>query len=85
MILALRLALSLIAGLLVGLLAGGIFVNWRLGAGLNTGDPLILLTGFPGLTAAATSPWREGYLTVAVAALVFLLLAVILMLGSAPR
>ena len=60
MALILRLSLGLIAGILIGVLAGGMLVNWRLGHGLNVGDPLILITGFPGLRLAATAPWREA-------------------------
>ena len=48
MALILRLSLGLIAGILIGVLGGGMLVNWRLGLGLNAGDPLILITGFPG-------------------------------------
>ena len=78
MALILRLSLGLIAGILIGVLAGGMLVNWRLGLGLNTGDPLILITGFPGLRLAATSPWREAYTAVAASALIFVLAAAIL-------
>jgi type IV secretion system protein VirD4 len=73
-----RLSLGAVAGILVGLFAGGLYVNWRLGTDLNTGDPLILLTGFPGLSALDAAPWKHAYLAVLGSAAMFTGLAAIL-------
>ncbi len=78
MVLALRLALGAVAGLIVGLLIGGLYVTWKLGQPLNTGDPLILLTGFPGWRQASTEPWFTGWIIVAASSLAFFLLALLL-------
>jgi type IV secretion system protein VirD4 len=74
----LRLSLGAIAGLLVGLLPGGTYVNWWLGAGLTAGDPLILITGFPGMDGLRTSPWRQAYLGGLAFAAAFMALAALL-------
>lgn len=74
----LRLLLGAIAGALIGLLAGGIYANWRLGPDLNASDPLILITGFPGLDRLGLAPWKQAYLAVLVSTVVFTLLAAVL-------
>jgi type IV secretion system protein VirD4 len=74
----LRLLLGAIAGAFVGLLAGGIYANWRLGANLNASDPLILITGFPGMARLGLAPWKQAYLAVLVSTVVFTLLAAVL-------
>lgn len=81
-ILALRLLLGALAGLVTGVLAAGIYVNWKLGADLNGGDPLILITAFPGIAALGEEPWATAAGIVAGSALVFLLLAGLLSFTS---
>ena len=74
----LRLLLGAMAGAFIGVLAGGIYANWRLGADLNASDPLILITGFPGLDRLRLAPWKQAYLAVLVSTVVFTLLAAVL-------
>lgn len=74
----LRLLLGAMAGAFIGLLAGGIYANWRLGADLNTSDPLILITGFPGMHRLGLAPWKQAYLAVLASTVVFTLLAAVL-------
>lgn len=71
----LRLLLGAIAGAFVGLLAGGLYANWRLGLDLNASDPLILITGFPGLGRLAVAPWKQAYTAVLASTLAFTLMA----------
>jgi type IV secretion system protein VirD4 len=78
MILALRLALGAVAGLVVGLLIGGLTVTWKLGQPLNTGDPLILLTGFPGWPQVTQEPWSTGWLITGISSAGFLVAALLL-------
>jgi type IV secretion system protein VirD4 len=77
-ILALRLSLGAIAGAVIGLLLGGLYANWKLGQPLNTGDPLILLTGFPGWHQVLTEPWSTAWTLVAGSSAAFLGLALLL-------
>jgi type IV secretion system protein VirD4 len=78
MALTLRLALGAIAGLLVGLLIGGLTVTWKLGQPLNTGDPFILLTRFPGWDRVTTEPWSTGWLITGTSSAGFLVVALLL-------
>jgi type IV secretion system protein VirD4 len=78
MILALRLALGAVAGLVVGLLIGGLTVTWKLGQPLNTGDPLILLTGFPGWPQVTHEPWSTGWLITGISSAGFFVFALLL-------
>jgi len=78
MALALRLALGAFAGVIVGLLIGGLYVTWKLGQPLNTGDPLNLLTGFPGWHQAGVEPWFTGWIIIAASSMAFFVLALFL-------
>lgn len=78
MIPVLRLVLGAVAGILVGLLIGSLYVTWKLDQPLNTGNPLILLTGFPGWRQATQEPWSTGWLIVAIAAAAFAIFALLL-------
>lgn len=71
----LRLLMSAITGAFVGLLVGGLYANWRLGLDLNASDPLVLITGFPGLGRLGLEPWKQAYLAVLVSTLAFTLMA----------
>ncbi|SDL76793.1 type IV secretion system protein VirD4 [Paracoccus chinensis] len=68
---------GLIAGALVGLMIGGLWLQWQLGANLNTGHPFVLVTDFPGVRALRQDPWRTAYLIVLGAALVLALAGVV--------
>lgn len=78
MVFALRFGLCAVAGLLVGLLIGGLAVTWKLGLPLNTGDPLTLLTGFPGWPEVTEAPWSTGWPIVGVSSAAFTALALLL-------
>ncbi|TWI28196.1 type IV secretory system conjugative DNA transfer family protein [Paracoccus sulfuroxidans] len=52
---------GLICGALIGSMAGGLWLAWHLGQDLNTANPFVLLTEFPGFRAAQTDPWRFAY------------------------
>ncbi|PTX41828.1 type IV secretion system protein VirD4 [Gemmobacter caeni] len=78
MVFALRLALGAVAGIVVGLLIGGLTVTWKLGLPLNSGDPLILLTGFPGWPEVTDAPWSTGWLIVVVSTAAFAAFALLL-------
>jgi type IV secretion system protein VirD4 len=77
-ILILRLCLGALAGAVVGLLLGGLYANWKLGAPLSSGDPLILLTGFPGWAALPDEPRRTAWVFVGASVAGFILLALAL-------
>ncbi|WP_196053654.1 type IV secretory system conjugative DNA transfer family protein [Paracoccus lichenicola] len=64
---------GLIAGAFVGLMFGGLWLQWQLGANLNTGNPFVLVTEFPGFGALRQDPWRTAYLIVLGGALVLAL------------
>ena len=51
---------GLIAGAIVGLMFGGLWLQWQLGANLNTGNPFVLVTDFPGFGALRRDPWRTA-------------------------
>jgi len=68
---------GLIAGAFVGLMFGGLWLQWQLGANLNTGNPFVLVTDFPGFGALRQDPWRTAYLIVLGGALVLALVAVV--------
>ena len=68
---------GLIAGAIVGLMFGGLWLQWQLGANLNTGNPFILVTDFPGFGALRHDPWRTAYLIVLGGALVLALAGVV--------
>lgn len=68
---------GLIAGAIVGLMFGGLWLQWQLGANLNTGNPFILVTDFPGFGALRQDPWRTAYLIVLGGALVLALAGVV--------
>lgn len=76
--LALRLLPGALAGAVAGLLLGGLYANWKLGQPLNTGDPLILVTGFPGWRQVTTEPWSTAWTIVAVSVALFMGLALVL-------
>lgn len=52
---------GLICGALIGSMVGGLWLAWHLGQDLNTANPFVLLTEFPGFRAAQTDPWRFAY------------------------
>lgn len=68
---------GLIAGAIVGVMFGGLWLQWQLGANLNTGNPFVLVTDFPGFRALRQDPWRTAYLIVLGAALVLALAGVV--------
>ena len=68
---------GLIAGALVGLMFGGLWLQWQLGANVNTGNPFVLVTDFPGFGALRQDPWRTAYLIVLGGALVLALAGVV--------
>ena len=77
-----RMSIAVPAGLLtggfVGLMIGGLWLQWQLGAGMNEGNPFVLVTDFPGFRALLQDPWRTAYLIVLAGALVLALAAVVL-------
>lgn len=77
-LLTVRLLLGTLAGVVVGLLLGGLYANWKQGQPLNTGDPLLLLTGFPGWRQIGAEPWSTAWTIVAASAAGFLGLAALL-------
>ena len=68
---------GLIAGAIVGVMFGGLWLQWQLGANLNTGHPFVLVTDFPGFGALRQDPWRTAYLIVLGGALVLALAGVV--------
>lgn len=66
-----------LAGAVIGLMIGGLWLQWQLGVDVNAANPLVLLTGFPGIRAALTDPWRTAYLIVLAAAAAFALVALV--------
>ena len=68
---------GLIAGAVVGLMFGGLWLQWQLGANMNSGNPFVLVTDFPGFRALRQDPWRTAYLIVLGGALVLALAAVV--------
>lgn len=68
---------GLIAGAVVGLMFGGLWLQWQLGANMNSGNPFVLVTDFPGFRALRQDPWRTAYLIVLGGALVLALAGVV--------
>lgn len=68
---------GLIAGAIVGVMFGGLWLQWQIGANLNTGNPFVLVTDFPGFGALRHDPWRTAYLIVLGGALVLALAGVV--------
>ena len=68
---------GVLAGAVIGLMIAGLWLQWQLGANVNTASPFILLTGFPGFRVAVTDPWRTAYLVVLGAAAAFALIALV--------
>ena len=68
---------GLIAGAVVGLMFGGLWLQWQLGANMNSDNPFVLVTDFPGFRALRQDPWRTAYLIVLGGALVLALAAVV--------
>ena len=68
---------GVLAGAVIGLMIGGLWLQWQLGSNVNTANPLVLLTDFPGFRTALTDPWRTAYLIVLAAAAAFALAALV--------
>jgi len=68
---------GLIAGAFVGLMIGGLWLQWQLGADMNTGNPFVLMTEFPGFRLLRQEPWRTAYLIVLAGALFLALVGLV--------
>lgn len=72
---------GLICGAVLGAMLGGIWLAWHLGLDVNSANPFVLLTDYPGYQAAQENPWRFAYGIMIAVSLAFGLAALVISFG----